>query len=82
MLIIKDDPNNSGAFIVYGQRTGKTFFTGTFEACRAFIDMRRAEIKKAKRKANARAINQILRDLTGTSAAAARRDMGLNSGGY
>lgn len=38
------------------------------------------EYNRIKRNAIARERNQMLRDLTGTSAAAARRDMGL--GGY
>jgi hypothetical protein len=75
MLEIKQDPRSPFDQHVTGSRTGKIYFTGSNSACIKYI-------QNKKRNAKARAVNQILRDLTGTSARAARANMGLNSGGY
>ena len=74
MFEIRQQESNQLIHYVYGTRSGKTFYTGTAEGAQA----RRKALKARKRNANRRAVNEVLRTLTGTSAAAARRDMGLS----
>jgi hypothetical protein len=81
MYVIKEEDSNLRSF-VYGTRSGKVVFTGSRASCQAYIQMIMIDIKRRRRNAKARQINQVLRDLTGTSAHAARLDMGLNGGGY
>ena len=78
MLEIRQDPRSPFDQHVVGRLSGKIYFTGSSSACIKYVQ----NIRKQERNEKARAVNQVLRDLTGTSAAAARRDMGLNAGGY
>jgi len=70
MLEIRQKPDNQLAHYVYGTKTSKTFFEGTAEGCLKYI-------KNKRRNRNRRIMNQILRDISGTSARVARLDMGL-----
>ena len=72
--IRKDEVKGS---YVYGTKTEKIYFIGTHEECEHYIEQRRERRKKDIINKNRRERNQILRDLCGTSAAAARKDMGL-----
>jgi len=79
MLIVRESKElTSGKYEVYGQRTQKIFFMGTFESCQNFIKARHIQIKKTKRNQQKREENQMLSDLCGTSAKSARLDMGLS----
>ena len=77
MLEIRQNPENQLEHQVYGTKYGKVYFIGTAEGCLNYIKNARKEIKKKRYNAARRERNQILRDLCGTSARAAREDMGL-----
>lgn len=64
----------TGQFRILGQHGITAYFSSIPEA--------RKDYKRLERNANRRATNEMLRDITGTPASEARRDMGLNSGGY
>ena len=78
MFEIRQQESNQLVHYVYGTRSGKTFYTGTAEGALLWIQARRKALKNHKRNINRRAVNEVLRTLTGTNAAAARRDMGLS----
>ena len=75
MLEIRQDPQSPFDQHVVGRLSGKIYFTGSNSACIKYV-------QNIRRNEKAHGVNQVLRELTGTSAAAARRDMGLNAGGY
>jgi len=79
MIQIIQNPVNQLEHYVYGTRFSKIYFRGSAADCLVYIQRQRARINRNKTR---RDRNAVLRDLTGTSAACARRDMGLNSGGY
>ena len=78
-ISIIQNPDNQLEHQVYGSRSQKIYYRGTVEGCLNYIKHQRARIKRNQAR---RDINAALKELTGTSAAAARRDMGLNAGGY
>ena len=77
MIQITQNPDNQLEHWVFGTRFQKIYFRGTAEACLNYIKVMRANSKRKRANAARREKNQILRDLCGTSAAAARRDMGI-----
>ena len=73
-ISIIQNPDNQLEHQVYGSRSQKIYYRGTAEGCLNYIKHQRARIK---RNAARRGANAALRELCGTSAAAARRDMGI-----
>lgn len=70
--------------LLRNKQTGLVRILSKYGLTNYFHDKEEAlvDYKRVKRNFLARERNEMLQDLTGTSAAEARRDMGLNSGGY
>jgi hypothetical protein len=68
----------TGGFEVFGTKSEKTFFRSqVFDICQTWIMDKKQAYKRNQKNAARRAENEILRDISGTSARAAREDMGL-----